>query len=262
MVFTAHNPVYASWGLRVRCCCYCARAVPHRRGYLLHGPPGNGKSSVVAAVASHFSLPLAVVPLARLDSARGATVGEVLASAPPCSVLVLEDIDAVFSHGVLNRGKLGDAGASGWGNGGGGGGERGGGSSSDAGLRGQGLAHAMHSSSGTAAAATVTSSASSAVSLSELLNALDGVGAQSGRIVFMTTNDAASLDEVHPNLHRWETLTLARAQRFRSVPCMPSLLAVRHISWRCPSAGPGASRTLRPRDRAGQRRRGHGGPAL
>ena len=34
-----------------------------------------------------------------------------------------------------------------------------------------------------------------AASLSELLNALDGVGAQAGRIVIMTTNDISSLDD-------------------------------------------------------------------
>ena len=49
---------------------YVKRHLPHRRGYLLHGPPGNGKSSVIMAVASHFGWPLCSVSLARLRTAH------------------------------------------------------------------------------------------------------------------------------------------------------------------------------------------------
>src|SRR4051812_18322953 len=37
--------------------------IPYRRGYLLTGPPGTGKSSLIMAVASHFELPVYSVPL-------------------------------------------------------------------------------------------------------------------------------------------------------------------------------------------------------
>ena len=37
---------------------YTERGIPYRRGYLLHGIPGSGKSSLVAAVASELKLPI------------------------------------------------------------------------------------------------------------------------------------------------------------------------------------------------------------
>nr|CCC92135.1 unnamed protein product [Trypanosoma congolense IL3000] len=107
--------------------------VPYRRGYLLHGPPGCGKSSVVMALAGE--LRLSICPLSL--SGRGLsddTLVQLLNSAPLRSVVLLEDIDRAFST-------------------------------------------------------------DSHITMSGLLNALDGVAAQEGRIVFMTTNHVERLDE-------------------------------------------------------------------
>lgn len=103
---------------------YRSVGVPYRRGYLLHGPPGTGKSSAIKAVASHFGLGLALVSLQgaqELDDLRG-----LLHDAPPHCLLVLEDADG----GAVTAG---------------------------------------------------------------LLNAVDGVAAQEGRILVVTTNDRTSL---------------------------------------------------------------------
>lgn len=40
---------------------YSNRGIPYRRGYLLHGPPGTGKSSLSFAIAGHFKLKIYIV---------------------------------------------------------------------------------------------------------------------------------------------------------------------------------------------------------
>ncbi|XP_018017324.1 mitochondrial chaperone BCS1 isoform X1 [Hyalella azteca] len=74
---------------------YIDRGVPYRRGYLLHGPPGCGKSSFITALAGHLQLSVCVLNL----SERGLTddrLNYLLAVAPENSIILLEDIDAAF----------------------------------------------------------------------------------------------------------------------------------------------------------------------
>ncbi|KAJ8601910.1 hypothetical protein CTAYLR_002700 [Chrysophaeum taylorii] len=84
---------------------YRRRSLPHRRGYLLWGPPGAGKSSVILAIASHFGLPLCTLALGRLGAgASKIPLSEALAAAPPCSVVAIEDVDVAFNAtGALDR---------------------------------------------------------------------------------------------------------------------------------------------------------------
>ena len=79
---------------------YRARGLPWRRGWLLHGPPGTGKTALIRAVAEDLDLPVYSFDLASLknDELREAWA-EMLAEAP-CLAL-LEDVDAVF-HGREN----------------------------------------------------------------------------------------------------------------------------------------------------------------
>ena len=42
---------------------YAERGIPYRRGYLLHGAPGSGKTSLVRAVAGELRLPVYQLPL-------------------------------------------------------------------------------------------------------------------------------------------------------------------------------------------------------
>lgn len=43
---------------------YFDRGIPYRRGYLLHGPPGSGKSSFIMALAGHLRYNICVLNLA------------------------------------------------------------------------------------------------------------------------------------------------------------------------------------------------------
>jgi chaperone BCS1 len=49
---------------------YIQQGIPYRRGYLLHGPPGCGKSSLSLALAAKFGLDLYVVDLSRIGGKR------------------------------------------------------------------------------------------------------------------------------------------------------------------------------------------------
>ena len=117
---------------------YTTRGVPHRRGYLLHGPPGNGKTTLVAAVAGELGLSVAVLSLSNKVLTDDSLRNQVNAL-PPGAVLLIEDIDCAFAE-----------------------------------KRGAGEA--------------------TGVTMSGLLNALDGVSSREGRVLFLTTNHPERLD--------------------------------------------------------------------
>nr|CAD7411922.1 unnamed protein product [Timema cristinae] len=75
---------------------YIDRGIPYRRGYLLHGPPGCGKSSYITALAGELQFGICVLNL----SERGLTddrLNHLLSVAPQNSIVLLEDVDAAFS---------------------------------------------------------------------------------------------------------------------------------------------------------------------
>jgi hypothetical protein len=117
---------------------YTRLGIPWHRGYLLHGPPGTGKTSAVRALATRLGMDLWYAPLSDLE--KDTSLMSLVAEVRPRSMLLLEDIDAF--HAATDR----DTG------------------------RGE-------------------------VSMSGLLNALDGVSTPHGLIVVMTTNRPEVLDE-------------------------------------------------------------------
>ncbi|KAH8651726.1 P-loop containing nucleoside triphosphate hydrolase protein [Ilyonectria robusta] len=128
---------------------YSTRSMPYRRGYLLHGPPGTGKSSLSLSVAGRFGLDIYAVSVSTVNDR---TLEDLFAKLPPQCVVLLEDIDA--------------AGAT---------------HSRDAG--------------GEIASERGKSADTNSVTLSGLLNAIDGVASQEGRLLIMTTNHIEKLDD-------------------------------------------------------------------
>lgn len=124
---------------------YSERGVPYRRGYLLHGPPGCGKTSYITALAGRLEYDICQMNLsnAALSDER---LTYLLNVAPPKSIILLEDIDAAF----VNREDI-DYHKSAY----------------------QGLGR---------------------VTLSGILNVLDGVASSEERLLFMTTNYPERLD--------------------------------------------------------------------
>ncbi|KAF4982384.1 hypothetical protein FDECE_17523 [Fusarium decemcellulare] len=145
---------------------YSNRGIPYRRGYLLYGPPGTGKSSLSLALAGFFRMRIYMVSLSSA-MANEENLSTLFAELPRRCVVLLEDIDTA------------------------------------------GLTHTREDAKGgavqeAAAPATVpaTPGKGAAVpllpgrlSLSGLLNILDGVASQEGRVLIMTTNHLEKLDK-------------------------------------------------------------------
>jgi mitochondrial chaperone BCS1 len=75
--------------------------IPYRRGYLLHGPPGSGKSCFIEALAGELDFNIAILNLAE----RGMTddkLNHLLANLPERCFVLFEDVDAAF----LKRGGI------------------------------------------------------------------------------------------------------------------------------------------------------------
>lgn len=72
---------------------YRDRGIPYRRGYLLYGPPGSGKSSFITALAGELQYNICMLNL----SERGMTddkLAYMMSIVPTRSITVLEDVDA------------------------------------------------------------------------------------------------------------------------------------------------------------------------
>jgi chaperone BCS1 len=122
---------------------YQVLSIPWRRGYLLHGKPGNGKTSLALALASEFDYSLFVMQLSSIgnDDRLRALCDKL----PENSVLLIEDIDCAKQlNARSDNNKL--------------------------------------------------SSTERSITLSGMLNALDGVTSSEGRIVIMTSNHPDNLD--------------------------------------------------------------------
>jgi chaperone BCS1 len=142
---------------------YNRRGIPYRRGFLLYGPPGTGKTSLSLALAGRFGLELYLL---HMPSVRDDSVLEKLFTAlPPRCLVLLEDIDAV---GIKRRSRR----------------------SSD-----DNSSDESNDESDKSDSESDLDRGRSSCTLSGLLNVIDGVASQEGRIVLMTSNFAEKLDK-------------------------------------------------------------------
>jgi SpoVK/Ycf46/Vps4 family AAA+-type ATPase len=119
---------------------YHDRGIPYRRGYLLHGPPGTGKTSFIVALAGHLRMNVCIVNLG-ISGFNDKQLNQLLNSAPRNSILLMEDVDAALIKRKAGKDQEGE----------------------------------------------------NNVTLSGILNSLDGITAQEGSVVFMTTNHIRKL---------------------------------------------------------------------
>ncbi|CCD23814.1 bifunctional AAA family ATPase chaperone/translocase BCS1 NDAI_0C01530 [Naumovozyma dairenensis CBS 421] len=74
---------------------YSDRGIPYRRGYLLYGPPGSGKTSFIQALAGELDYNICILNLSE-NNLTDDRLNHLMNNMPERSILLLEDIDAAF----------------------------------------------------------------------------------------------------------------------------------------------------------------------
>ncbi|WWD16054.1 hypothetical protein CI109_100479 [Kwoniella shandongensis] len=168
---------------------YASRGIPHRRGYLFHGEPGAGKTTLVTALASKLALDIYVINPAQrgMDDAK---LAKLFRDCPSKSIILIEDIDCIFPHGrsqAINTGSTAIQN-----------------NDEQEEISVEPITESppdmSEVSSSTQVAVGGTHDLSpSVVTMSGLLNAIDGVSSQEGCVLIATTNH---LDRLDPALSR------------------------------------------------------------
>ncbi|OBZ75907.1 Mitochondrial chaperone BCS1 [Grifola frondosa] len=78
---------------------YADRGIPYRRGFMLHGPPGSGKSSFIQALAGSLSYDICLLNLSERGLADDKLI-HLLSNTPERSFVLIEDVDAAFNNRV------------------------------------------------------------------------------------------------------------------------------------------------------------------
>ncbi|CAL3973175.1 unnamed protein product [Diplocarpon coronariae] len=163
------NPATARW--------YANRGIPYRRGYLFYGPPGTGKTSLTFALAGVFGLDIHVVSLLE-PTLTEEELGMLFTNLPARCIVLLEDIDTA---GLIREDQVKISG------------ER----EKDYGKgKGEGDWNVVDLTKALKQANRASEEEKKkGISLSGLLNIIDGVASHEGRVLVMTTNHPESLDK-------------------------------------------------------------------
>lgn len=168
------NPATARW--------YANRGIPYRRGYLFYGPPGTGKTSLTFALAGVFGLDIHVVSLLE-PTLTEEELGMLFTNLPARCIVLLEDIDTAGL--VRNEPAKEDEDVQGD-------------KEREGRTRDGGNEH-LNVANLTKALKRANEQSEEekkkGISLSGLLNIIDGVASHEGRVLVMTTNRPEKLDE-------------------------------------------------------------------
>jgi chaperone BCS1 len=129
---------------------YIEHGIPYRRGYLLHGPPGTGKSSLVYSLAGKLDYGICLLNLSDKDLTDNGLMRS-LAKVPNKSFVLIEDIDMALPSKKRKK---------------------------DMDFAKEKGEEVMQTN----------------LTLSGVLNAIDGVASEDSQILFMTTNFKQHLD--------------------------------------------------------------------
>jgi chaperone BCS1 len=142
--------------------------IPYRRGYLFYGPPGTGKTSFSAALAGHLGCDIYHINLASGDI-TDSKLHSLFLGLPQKSVVVIEDIDSAGIGREVTVEQKEEA--------------------ADVDLADSLMPPQFRTSRKKAGEKT-----RSLITLSGLLNAIDGNASQEGRLLIMTSNQPDALD--------------------------------------------------------------------
>ncbi|KAJ7121416.1 hypothetical protein C8R44DRAFT_853057 [Mycena epipterygia] len=149
---------------------YLEAGIPHRRGYLLYGPPGTGKTSTIYALAGALNIEIYSLSLAA-SFVDDSFLQRAASSIPKHALFLIEDIDCAFASRE-DEDEIEERSARMMLGGGG----------SPFGFGGEQVHPGGHGGT------------RSLVTLSGLLNVIDGVGSEEGKLFFATTNYFDRLD--------------------------------------------------------------------
>ncbi|KAJ6449374.1 P-loop containing nucleoside triphosphate hydrolase protein [Mycena sanguinolenta] len=139
---------------------YSQAGIPHRRGYLLYGEPGTGKSTTIHVLAGELGLEIYFISLAS-PGVDDYSLAKLISDTPSRCILLIEDIDCAFPSRDEEDEDEEEV--------------------------------PLMDKDGKPIGGRSTP-ARSAVTLSGLLNVLDSVSSEEGRLTFATTNHIENLD--------------------------------------------------------------------
>lgn len=164
------NPATRRW--------YSNRGIPYRRGYLLYGPPGTGKSSLSLALAGFFKMRIYIVSLSSV-TANEENLASLFAELPRRCVVLLEDIDTAGLTHTRDDGSQANPNLD----------------DNQDGTNTTSSRNSRGPNNNNNASNNGNNPQTGRLSLSGLLNILDGVASQEGRVLIMTTNHLEKLDK-------------------------------------------------------------------